>query len=111
VNIGRAAGPRRRVEVANESLLPSSGDTTPISDFTSAGSSNSGTTNPVGFGPVLAFGDFAKNQSVLCFFRIAEANPVAAATLQKSSRRCGPNFTEKRLHEPLPLLPLQSSDR
>jgi len=33
----------------------SSGDTIPISDFTSAWSSNAGTTNPVGFGPVLAF--------------------------------------------------------
>ena len=73
------------------------GDTTPISDFNSARSSNPGTINPVGLGPVLAFGDSAKDQSVVCFFVLVQENPVAAATLHKPSRRCGPNFTETLL--------------
>ena len=34
---------------------------------------------------------------MLCFFVVADENPVAAATLRKSSRRRGPNFTETLL--------------
>jgi len=51
----------------------------------------------VTFRPVCAFGDFATDQSVLRVFVVAEGNPVAAATLHKPSRRCGPNFTETLL--------------
>ena len=57
---------------------------------------------PVGFAPVFAFGGFTKDQRVLCFLALAEANPVAAATLEKSSRRCGPNFTETLLPDQTP---------
>jgi hypothetical protein len=41
---------------------------------------------------------------VLCFLVVDQENPVAAATLHKPSRRCGPNFTET-------LLPLDHQGR